>query len=65
LCLAGEEFKNSVKVAVKFIRKLINFQQTERVGNNRARGERDTHFLFPTQEMGAKTENAGPHLLVS
>jgi hypothetical protein len=25
--------------------------------------ERDKHFLFPMQEMGAKTQNGGPQLL--
>jgi hypothetical protein len=25
---------------------------------------REKHLLFPTQEMGGKTQNSGPHLLV-
>jgi hypothetical protein len=43
----------SVKGTVKFIRRGI-------VGGK----EREKHFLFPMQEMGAKTQNGGPQFLV-
>jgi hypothetical protein len=47
----------SVKVTVKFIRKRICFQQTENLSFEWEQwgGEREKHFLFPMQEMGAKT----------
>jgi hypothetical protein len=41
-----------VKVTVMFIRKGIGFQQTEQSESNMVEKR---HFLFPTQEMGAKT----------
>jgi hypothetical protein len=28
------------------------------------RGKREKYFMFPTQEMGEKTQNGGPQLLV-
>jgi hypothetical protein len=52
----------SVKVIVKFIRKGIHFQQTEGglslEWEQQGQGwEREKHFLFPTQEMVAKSPN--------
>jgi hypothetical protein len=45
--------KNLVKVIVKFSRK-----------GTVGRKEREKHFLFPKQEMGAKTQTGGPQLLI-
>jgi hypothetical protein len=55
--------KNLVKVTVKFIRRGICFQQPKsRLSPERIRvRRREKYFLFPRQEMGAKTQGGGPH----
>jgi hypothetical protein len=45
--------KDLVKATVKFIRR-----------GTVGRKKREKHFLFPTQEMGAKTQNGGLQLVV-
>jgi hypothetical protein len=42
----------------------VGFIQSESNRVRKERKERETYFLFPMQEMGAKAENGGPHFLV-